>query len=44
MKKAEEKLRGGVFKNLMSSKEERMDDGLELYKKAIDNYKLAGNC
>jgi len=44
VRKAEEKIRGGVFKNMFTSKDERLDSGLEYYKKAIDNYKLAKNC
>ena len=44
MRKAEEKIRGGVLKNLFSSKDERLDSGLDYYKKALDNFKLAKNC
>lgn len=43
VEKAQKKLKGGVFKNLFSTKNERIDEGLEHYKKAIDNYKLAKN-
>jgi hypothetical protein len=44
VRKAEEKLKGGFFKNLMTSKDERLDSALENYKKALDNFKLAKNC
>jgi len=44
VRKAEEKIRGGVLKNIFTSKDERLDAGLEYYKKALDNYKLAKNC
>lgn len=43
VKKAQEKLKGGVFKNIFTSKNERIDEALDCYKKAIDNYKLAKN-
>ena len=43
VKKAQEKLKGGVFKNLFTSKNERIDEALDYYRKAIDNYKLAKN-
>ena len=43
VEKAQKKLKGGVFKNMFTSKNERIDEGLECYRKAIDNYKLAKN-
>ena len=43
-KKAEDKLTGGFFKNMVSSKEERFEKALDCYKEALDNYKLAKNC
>lgn len=43
IQKAEKALKGGVFKNLFSSKGERIDEALENYEKAINNYKLAKN-
>ena len=43
IKKAEKSIKGGVFKNLFSSKGERIDDALQYYEKAINNYKLAKN-
>ena len=43
-KKAESKLEGGFFKNMMTSKEERFDKALDCYKQALDNFKLAKNC
>lgn len=43
VKKAQQKLKGGVLKNLFTSKNERIDEGLDHYRKALDNYKLAKN-
>jgi alpha-soluble NSF attachment protein len=43
VKKAQKALKGGFFKNMLSSKGERIDEGLENYDKAINNYKLAKN-
>jgi len=42
--RAERKIKGSFFKNLCSSREERLDSAQILYKKAIDKYKLAKNC
>jgi len=42
--RAEQKIKGSFFKNLCSSREERLDAAQALYKKAIDKYKLAKNC
>ena len=42
--KAEKKLEAGFFKSLMSSKEERLEKSLDLYKQALDNFKLGKNC
>lgn len=44
VRKAEEKLKGGFFKNMFSSKDERFDKALDNYKSALDNFKLAKNC
>ena len=44
MTKAESKLQAGFFKSLMSSKEERLEKALDVYKQALDNFKLAKNC
>ena len=44
IKKAEEKIKGGFFKNLVQSREERLDKALDCYKEALDNFKLAKNC
>lgn len=41
---AEKKLKGSVWKNLFSSKEERIDKGIECYTQAIKYFKLAKNC
>lgn len=43
IKKAQQKLKGGVFKNMFTSKNERIDEALDHYRKALDNYKLAKN-
>ena len=43
MAKAEKSIKGGFFKNLMISKEERIDKALDNYEKALNNYKLAKN-
>jgi hypothetical protein len=40
----EKKLKGSFFHNLMTSKEERIDNGIECYKQAIKYFKLAKNC
>ncbi len=44
LKKAEKSLKGGFWKNLTSTKEERIDKGLEYYERAINKFKLAKNC
>jgi hypothetical protein len=44
VEEAEKKLKGTVWKNLFSSKEERIDKGLECYSQAIKYFKLAKNC
>ena len=44
VKEGEKKLKGSAWKNLFSSKEERIDDGIECYKQAIKYFKLAKNC
>ena len=41
---ADKMLKGSVWKNLFSSKDERIDNGLEGYKQAIKYFKLAKNC
>ena len=38
--KAEKKMKGSFFKNLFSSKSERLDDARDLYEKAANSYKL----
>ena len=43
VKKAQKQLKGGFFKNLMTSKEERLDNALEYYEKASNYYKLGKN-
>lgn len=43
-KKAEDKLKGGFFKNMFTSSDERFDKALDNYKSALDNFKLAKNC
>ena len=40
--KADKKIKGSFFKNLFSSKSERFDDARDLYEKAANSYKLAG--
>lgn len=42
-KKAQSAVKGSAFGNLFSSKSQRVDDAIELYKRALDNYKLAKN-
>jgi hypothetical protein len=44
VRRAEQKIKGSFFKNLCTSREERLDAAQSLYKKAIDKYKLAKNC
>lgn len=39
--KANKKAKGSFFKNLFSSKGERLDDARDLYEKAANSYKLA---
>lgn len=41
MKEADKKIKGSFFKNLTSSKSERIDEGIELVKQAANIYKLA---
>lgn len=41
--KADKKAKGSFFKNLFSSKGERLDDARDLYEKAANSYKLANN-
>lgn len=40
--KADKKAKGSFFKNMFSSKGERLDDARDLYEKAANSYKLAG--
>jgi alpha-soluble NSF attachment protein len=37
----DKKAKGSFFKNMFSSKSERLDDARDLYEKAANNYKLA---
>lgn len=39
--KGDKKAKGSFFKNLFSSKGERLDDARDFYEKAANNYKLA---
>jgi len=39
--KGNQKAKGSFFKNLFSSKSERLDDARDLYEKAANAYKLA---
>ena len=41
--KADKKAKGSFFKNLFSSKSERLDDARDLYEKAANSYKLAND-
>ena len=44
VKKAQKSLEGGFFKNIMSSKWERLSKAKDNYEKAINNYKLGKKC
>lgn len=43
VKKAEKAVQGSAFGNLFSSKSARVEEGIEFYKRALDNFKLAKN-
>ena len=43
VQQAEKKLKGGFFKNLMQSKEDRLDEAKELFQQAANCYKLCKN-
>lgn len=43
VKKAQASIKGNFFGNIFSSKNQRVEEALDLYKKGLDNYKLAKN-
>lgn len=43
VKEAKEKMKGGFFSSMFSSKNDRMEEAVRLYKEAAQQYKIAGN-
>jgi uncharacterized protein YaaN involved in tellurite resistance len=43
VKEAKEKMKGGFFSSMFSSKKDRMEEAVALYKEAAQQYKIAGS-